>query len=253
MRESEQKDIETFLELLGEFDPSCYEFTDVPDLLIRSTDKIIGVEHTRLYRDSPRLPSGRQLRPQERIHFQIAERARAAFRQHSSLPLYLTITFSEPSDYRTKDIPIIGDGLATAVLQTMTFLGKRAQPEVELRLEAWDFKRRGQSFPHGVASLHLKIHHDTSYELWAPSYGYMVPHLSAADIEETVERKEARINAYTSQCESVWLLMVTDMGMPSSHYDIPSSVTEHTYNTAFERLFLMTLFHRALVELRIQA
>lgn len=252
MMDSERQHLETFVDILGEFDLSTCEFGDAPDLCVQGAHSLIGVEHTRLYRVDSTLPSGRQLRPQERIHHQIAARAHETFRNRNPVALYLTVTFSEPSDYRTRDVSRVGDELAAAVLQSLTFLGARALPELTFNVEAWEFQRRRAPFPQGIASFMLKIV-DDPYELWGPSYGYMVPRLSVGDIAATIDAKESRIQQYRSRCDLVWLLMVTDIGMPSSHYSVPRDVIEHRYATRFERLFLLTLSHRSLFELSVES
>jgi hypothetical protein len=46
------------------------------DLVALHNGEVIGVEHTRLHREDPSIITGRQLRPQEIIHWQIVEQAR---------------------------------------------------------------------------------------------------------------------------------------------------------------------------------
>ncbi len=250
MRISERRELETFVRLLGEFDAAVCEFSDRPDLIIRGTAALVGVEHTRIFRNSPELPSGRQRKPQERFQQQIADRARATFRQTSSLALYLTVSFAEPSDYRARDVSTVGDELAQSVSQVLRLSGAQALQDRDIRIEEWDLRSRGYPFPRGVDSFHFKIHTNPAYELWGPAYGYAVPKLSVEAVEDVIERKEKRIGEYLSRCERVWLLIVTDTGMPSSHYEVPEEVTEYQYQTQFERLFVMTCFHSSLVQLK---
>lgn len=111
-------------------------------------------------------------------------------------------------------------------------------------------RRRGYSFPRGVESFHFKIETNPAYEVWGPAYGYAVPGLSVEVVEAVIDRKEKRIGEYLSRCERVWLLIVTDTGMPSSHYDVPEVVTSYEFKTQFEKVFLMTCFHSSLFQLK---
>lgn len=250
MNETQENDLRLFLDLLGEVSEKDCEFTDKPDMLIVTPDDRIGVEHTRIYREDPASPSGRQLRPQERIQFQIVQQAFELFRKHSSTPLYLTVMFDEPYNYKTRDASSVATALKRAVLQSMTFIDGGCTPEQDVLMESWDFQRRGLEFPDGVRSFHYRVHRNQEWELWAPSYGYMVPYLNVSDIEAVIEKKEKLLNSYQARCEKVWLLIATDAGMRSSHFDIPAEVTEYSYPTKFERVFLMRIFHRNLSELR---
>lgn len=77
----------------------------------------------------------------------------------------------------------------------------------------------------------------------------MIPHLSVADVEAVISKKESLLEGYRTRCQRAWLLIATDAGMRSSHYDVPFEVTECSYFTQFERVFLMTIVHRNLAEL----
>src|SRR5688572_4884547 len=68
MRLDERNDLSLFVEMIGGIAESQCEFSDVPDLLIKTDSGVVGIEHTRLYREQEGLPSGRQLRPQEYFH-----------------------------------------------------------------------------------------------------------------------------------------------------------------------------------------
>jgi hypothetical protein len=250
MQRSERVELETFLRLFGQFDVGDCEFSDRPDLIILETTPLVGVEHTRIFKSNPELPSGRQQKPQERIQQQIADRARSTFRKTSSLPLNLTVSFAEPSDYRARDVSTVGDELAQSVSQVLRLFGTQALQGRDVWVEDWDLRSRGYQFPNGVDSFHFKVHTNPAYEIWGPAYGYAVPELSVEAVEDVIEIKEKRIGEYLSKCERVWLLIVTDTGMPSSHYDVPDAVTSCEYKTQFDKVFLMTCFNSSLFQLK---
>jgi hypothetical protein len=81
--------------LFGEIDEAWCEYTDVPDRIARHNGQVIGVEHTRLYWEDPAITSGRQLQPQEIIHWGIVGRASEIFHVHSNRLLWLYVTFDE--------------------------------------------------------------------------------------------------------------------------------------------------------------
>lgn len=245
--------MERFIGLLDEFNADACEFADRPDLVIREMSPLVGVEHTRIFLNNEDLPSGRQKKRQEKFHQQITDRAHATFRQTSTLPLNVVVSFRDSYDYRAPDISAIGDELALTVSRAIRLVGPNALVDRDVRVEDWQLKSRGYQFPRGIESFHFKMEKNSAYELWGPAYGYAVPNLSVGDIKTVIERKEAWIGEYLSRCERVWLLIVTDTGMPSSHYSVPNQVIEYSYKTEFESLFVMTCFHGALFELKNRA
>ena len=96
MRVQERNDLSLFVEMIGGIAESQCEFSDRPDLLVKMDSRVIGIEHTRLYREDESIPSGRQLLPQERLHWQIVDRACQKFRGKQLTPVLLYVEFSEP-------------------------------------------------------------------------------------------------------------------------------------------------------------
>lgn len=195
--ELQKNDLLLFLELFRELNGLPCDFADNPDLVISTAERQLGVEHTRLYREEPESPSGRQLRPQERIHFQITQRAFELFRSQVSTELYLTVEFAEPYDYRTRDVPSIAADLSNAVITSLMFNPASRVQGQHAHVEAWRFQRLGFHFPSGINSFHyMAVEPDRGFELWAPAYGYMVPHLSVNDVNLVIQRKDELIDNY---------------------------------------------------------
>ena len=249
--ENQKRDLGLFFELYQELKGLSCEFGDKPDLIITTNDnKRLGVEHTRLYVEQSDLPSGRQLRPQERIQFHITQRAFEIFRDKLAIPLYLTVDFAEPFNYRTQDVENVAAALSLAVQHSFAL----NQPALSQGQDVWvypyDFQLFGLPYPPGVASFHYKVvPPDRGFELWGPVASYFVPHLSISDVESVIVKKEKLLESYLTRCDNCWLLIATDAGWRSSHFDVPTEVTDHRYTTRFEKVFIMTITHRTLKQL----
>jgi hypothetical protein len=115
MRPQERDDLRLFVEMLGGIDESQCEFSDRPDLLVNTGSRVIGIEHTRLYREDEAIPSGRQLLPQERLHWEIVDEACQRFRGRHPTPLQLYVEFKEPFNSKKSDVASLGSALACAV------------------------------------------------------------------------------------------------------------------------------------------
>ena len=235
--------------MLGGIDDSQCEFSDAPDLLVRQDSKVIGVEHTRLYREEDGIPSGRQRRPQESLHVQIVDRAFEKYQTRRSTPLWLYVTFEEPFDCRKRDVDMLAARLAEAVDASLSEKGTAPKSHEVVWVWTWEARRRSLPWPEGIREFHYSILDNPGLELWAPSYGYAVPTISVALLSDVIRRKESRLARYSTRCDESWLLIVTDAGTPASHFSVPEAIISGVYKTAFERLYLFTLFHRNLVQL----
>jgi hypothetical protein len=252
MADNQKNDLCLFLELFGGLDESSCAFTDVPDLIVHHNSQVIGIEHTRLYREDSTIPAGRQLRPQEKIHWRLVERAREIFQQRSNRLLWLYITFKEPFDYRQYDIAQEATLLAQSVLAALSRSPASGPDESVGRMQSWKAQQLGLPFPAGVDAYDFTVVHKPGLELWAPVYGGAVPTLTPQQLEEVIREKETRLDRYRSRCATVWLLVVTDAGLPSSHFDITEALEHHLFRSSFDRIFLLTPFQRRLIELRTQ-
>jgi hypothetical protein len=252
MADNQKNDLCLFLELFGGLDESSCEFTDVPDLIVHHNGKVIGIEHTRLYREVPTIPAGRQLRPQEKIHWRLVERAREIFQQRSNRLLWLYLTFKEPFDYRQYDIEQEATLLAQSILAALSRSPASGSGEAVVRMQSWKAQQLGLPFPAGVDAYDFTVVHKAGLELWAPVYGGAVPTLTPQQLEKVIREKETRLDRYRSRCATVWLLVVTDAGLPSSHFDITEALEHHLFRSSFDRIFLLTPFQRRLIELRTE-
>jgi hypothetical protein len=252
MADTQKNDLRLFLELFGGIDELSYEFTDVPDLIIHYNGKVVGIEHTRLYREDSTIPAGRQLLPQEKIHWRLVERAHEIFQQRSDQPLWLYVTFREPFNYRQDDIEQEATLLAQSVLAALSRSPASDPGESVVRIQSWKAQQVGLPFPAGVDTYDFTVVHNPGLELWAPVYSEVVPTLTAQQLEVVIREKETRLDRYRSRCVAIWLLVVTEAGLPSSHFDITVGLEHHIFTSAFDRIFLLTPFQRRLIELRVQ-
>jgi hypothetical protein len=252
MTDNQKNDLCLFLELFSGIDESSCEFTDVPDLLVHHNGKVVGIEHTRLYREDLAIPSGRQLRPQEKIHWRLVERANGIFQQLSNRHLWLYVTFKEPFNYWERDIEHEATLLAQSVLAALSRFPASDPGHSVVRMHSWQAQQLGLPFPAGVDAYDFTAVCESGLEFWAPAYGYTVPTLTAQQLEPVIREKETCLVRYRSRCATVWLLVVTDAGLPSSHFDITDALGRHVFTSAFDRIFLLTPFQRRLIELRTQ-
>jgi hypothetical protein len=251
-RENEVNDLKRFLALLGDIDESECEFADEPDKVpdLRVPGRSLGVEHTRFYHCDPTVPDGRQKLPQEKLHWQLLQRAHAIFRGKSNQRLNLHAMFSEPFDSRQHHIDHEAHVLAHSVLAALSRYAASETSPVEMR--SWQAQRLGLPFPKSLDAYVYNRVCTPGMELWAPGYSDMLPPLTVEEVEARIREKEDHLAEYRRRCHTIWLLMVVDVGMPSSHFDITDALKQHRFTTRFDRLWLLVSFPRQLIELQVE-
>lgn len=247
-REVEKGDLSAFADVYG---ITNHEFRDKPDLIFYEKNREIGVEHRRIYVNDVKLATGGQLLPQEKIHWAIIDQARDIFRRKSTLHLWVITMFTiGVSNYRKADIADTAKLLANTILEDIN-VHQPVVPRERRQIYVGGLKYRGLPYPKGIVSISYSVEEDPKMDAWGPSYGYGVPELTPEILQASIDTKNEKIVGYR-QCDEMWLLMVTDAGMPSSHFRIPDTLVRFDYDTQFDRLFLFIRAENRPVELRVR-
>jgi hypothetical protein len=247
-KENEVNDLKLFLTLLGDIHESECEFQDEPDLCV--PDRALGVEHTRFYHCDPTVPNGRQKRPQEKLHWQLLQQANQVCRRHSDQWLRLDAMFSEPFDSRKQHLDREACVLARSVLATLSrYPASETEP---IYMWSWQAQELGIPFPKSLDAYVYNRVRTPGMALWAPGYSYMVPSLTVEKVEARIREKESHLPEYRTRCHTIWLLMVTEAGTPSSHLDVTDELKQHRFTTLFDCLLLLLPFPGQLIELQME-
>jgi len=152
------------------------------------------------------------------------------------------------SNYRKADIASTAELLANTILEDIN-VNEPVMPRERRQINVGELKYRGLPYPKGIFSVSYSVEEDPKMEVWGPSYGYGVPELTRETVQARIDAKNEKIAGYR-QCDEMWLLMVTDAGMPSSHFRISDALMESKYDSRFNRLFLFVRTENKSIELR---
>jgi hypothetical protein len=249
-RSNQEKDLVLFLHYYFHTMPENIEHRDKPDLVIRLDKQTIGIEHTRVYRTLGGL-SGLEPHAQEVLQFQIVEEAWQRYSAVSSKRLWLTVDFDNDTSYRKKEVKAVAASIERVVQDAVQKLPTDRANETWYKIEAWRHRRLGLEFPQQVRKIDFRVVNKPGFEVWGPTYGYVVPHLTIDMIRERIESKEKQLRDYCSECNEFWLLIVADTGVPSNHFEIDQNVLSMQFTTRFSKVFLMRSFHSNLHELNM--
>jgi hypothetical protein len=216
---------------------------DKPDLRLVTSSGVIGIEHTQILED--------RLKAQENLQDKAVALAKSLYNQSDGPMLWLDVVFDNHVALRSKAVEHIARALADAMLGIDRRLGPELIMNQWVNVESWQYNMQyPETLPPQISAVHFKYVDNPKSVLWAVSRSTMVPHLSADQIQATVDEKADKLTEYRTRCSEVWLLIVADGGAPSSISDLPADNADHVYTSSFDRLFFFDDFSDTIKELR---
>lgn len=225
-----------FTESFPDFPKSFLCFDDNPDVLVKTSEGMLGIEHTRLYWEN--------LKEQESLEERIVDRAREMYESSGGPPLRVNVLFDSNVRLGVKDIDSIAASLNRLVCSYMPDVGE------SFDLEGWRFVSRG--FTPSIVMIFIDRLNNSGEMLWGVGRGGVVPDLPSDSIRKSIQDKESKIGRYLDKCSRIWLLLVEDGFAPSSYFDISEEVKKDPYESKFDRIFLFRNFSREVIELNVE-
>lgn len=250
-RSSQRADLDSFVRHYFAQQPRRMDHGDKPDLVIEFDAKVIGLEHTRIYRTTGAV-SGLEPHAQLAVQHHIVYSAWQEYSTLSSRKLWLLVDFDDVTTYKKRESQSVSSLLARVVYEGAANIPSQSGEIIWHTLEAWRYQRIGREFPKEVRRIDFQIVDDNpKLELWGPAYAYMVPHLSVESVKERILAKEKQLDEYLLKCEEAWLLIVVDTGVPSNHFQIDEELLATEFHTAFSKVLLYRSFHTEVFELKV--
>ncbi|MCE9523232.1 MAG: hypothetical protein K8S25_12475 [Alphaproteobacteria bacterium] len=219
-REMELEYFHSFQFLERDINSTDFVQAEAPDFRSVETERSIGVEVTRLFRQSARLDV-------ESTKDRIVEEARNIAMAMTLPPADVTFFFSFEGKISAKRRRRIADATVRFVADHMppfgsysNFDGHPGQPrEVDLILV-----NRVQPGPQGQ---------------WRWLEAGMVERDPSVMICEAIARKESKLDEYLSSCRECWLLLVADSFRPSGKLAIDESWMHRQFESSFARTYFL--------------
>jgi hypothetical protein len=225
-----------FKESLLDFPEGILCFDDNPDVLVRTSEGMLGIEHTRLYLGN--------LKEQESLEQRIVDRAKEMYELSGGPPLLVNVLFDSKIRLRVKDIDSIAASLNRLVCNYVPDVGGRFD------LEGWRSVSRG--FSPSMMMIFIDRPNNSCEMLWGVGRGSAVPDLTSDSIRESIQDKESKLGRYLDKCSKIWLLIVEDGFAPSSYFVISNEVKKEIYKSKFDRIFLFRNFSCEVIELNVE-
>jgi hypothetical protein len=203
----------------GDIDPH-----ERPDFLIRTGDRVIGVEVTEYFRDMAGTVQT-PLQQREAVRRKIMNQAKSIADQRGGLSGLVFVHFDLDFYRKTSEIS------ATAT-ELVNVAERRFQNG-----EADMFIRRYEIDIPGVAGVSInKLRGLKSY--WKDPLASFVPTVTPQQLQHILDQKSPLSGEYKKKCDEIWLLIVMNRFQASSYAMIPAEISHHAYVHDFDSAFL---------------
>jgi len=216
-----------------------------PDFRYQNGKLITGIEHTEIKRikSAQGKPSLAQLKG---LHREIIKRAERLAVEQGVAPLHVKVLFHDHF-YR---YPNKGEKAAQGLLTSITSnLEKILKTETgnSIKIEAPEpfvgismiYATSGRAF----GKIWLTDHR------WEVMESGTVSTMFISELQDTINKKNQKIDDYLKFCDECWLLIVADRTRADQKYCFTPEMQGHMYESKFQRTFFLEIVERLLQEL----
>jgi hypothetical protein len=230
-----------FKEICSFFPVGEIECTDKPDFLIHNKDRIIGIEHTRIYQ--PGLPNGASLQAQDSEAQKIVKKASDIYIQNQNKPLFVQIMFHKGRPINKRRVNQFAEIIYRLIVKEPILPG---QIIILHRTH-----ENSKYFPSEIARILIYSHPNGKENMWCISSGGSIPEITVNQVNKKISDKEQEIDIYKGRCSDIWLLIVAENIRIPTTLDISRDAATHSYHTKFDRIFLLWFAIRKYIEFNI--
>jgi hypothetical protein len=198
-----------------------------PDIFFQDYD--LGIEITEYSLGQGK--DGSRPRQYETVHQRIAEVAKAEYESKLNHHLQVSVLWM----VSTK-CPTIREEKIIAKAITEMVASKTAQHLQICRAESDEF-HEPLIQKYGIELSIFQIPGE-GRSCWSSMFGAFFPQ-EAIRIQTALDEKEAKVSEYRTKCKDAWLLITADRNLASSTFSFSPSLLEITFNTSFDRVFLL--------------
>ena len=241
-RAIEEAHFEAFRGLVPDFPDGKVLHEDGPDFRILMPGKIIGIEHSEVYK-----PFNHGHPPEQAIESEIRdviEMAMACAKSSGTLPVRVSLFFDYQQTRNKSERKEIARLISAFVCANIP-PDENGIVEVMRGDANWDDRLQA------VSQIQIDRLQVNTHRWWSP---LVASHevIDIRQLQQEIRRKEDKITQYRDHCDECWLLMVADSFMkPSTAVDVTQAALEHCYIASFDRVYFLGSALRQLYQLKI--
>ena len=206
-----------------------------PDVIVVTPQGKIGIEITSLHDN--------KLKRKESECEKAVSEARRIYEKQSLPKLHVSVHIGGENSFNRVNRSKFANAIAGLVVENVPLPGKYVAVENDFNDPA--------RFPYEINSISIYQYSWPDKNLWtAPSAGFYREHF-VEELQRVISEKDLKLSGYMPDCKEQWLLVVAENSSPSTFFG-PSEITaNHTYSSAFDKVFVLELFKVKLFELNL--
>lgn len=215
-----------------------------PDILLRTTDRIIGIELTRFLSDVAG-PSGSPSRALDAFRSQILKRAKQIWQCHDLPPVDVSLMWDDRLRIDSNDVE--------SIAQQFVEFASLQIPDVNCDLTFTYPNPRWMNLPSNIAAMFVSRPAGLNETVWNFSHGGSVPHVSDifGELQHILDKKQGKVSRYRQHCQELWLLIVADGSNVQSMVVIDEDVPAHSLVSSFDKALFLSAPHERVIRLSL--
>lgn len=239
-KQVERIQLERFGEVSGLLPAGHIDDHEAPDFLVRTPEKVVGIELTTIFHK----PQSSEHRRQawESYVDKIVDGLAKVLIQTNLPPCWASIHFTKSAMQKIAVDSCIGE-IFEVILSNFP-----AEGETVL-IDAACTKRR---LPGYVSALDLaRLPEIDEWNITAP-HALFIPDLDDQDeLRAAIDKKDSKFGRYRESCDEIWLLINIGVGSPSTTFDVPDELAQQPVSSKFDRIFLVDHLSKRFWELPV--
>jgi hypothetical protein len=225
----ERYHLDRFRQAYPDFPQGSIEESESPDFLVRTSEQTVGIEIVEYVRGQG-VPGGSPQFKHETLGSRIGQRAATEFAAQSSLPVQVWFWLNHAAHLDKASAAALATGLADAVARSIP----TATSGMTI-LEADDLQ--GTVLEGVMRRVRILRWPGADSSCWM--YSGLVDYTGIApeELQECIDRKDAKVDDYRSRCDRLWLLIVAAGRFSLAKTGSPIlEVHEHTFRSRFVKV-----------------
>jgi Holliday junction resolvase len=234
-QDRERAEFENFLRISGRsFDDFRAADEPEPDIVAVKAEESFGVEVTNFHR--------RNLKRNESEEDRVIEQAQMLYSEGGAPNLAVSFYWAPHYKIRKQERNDLTRRLASLIRQNIP------PPRTAVHLDWRNFDSTLMSALSDV-SINRLIEFSRNY--WHAARGGFVPDWDIETLQKEIDKNNPKTTNCRIRYTEIWLLIVSSFGAPSAWMEMTDDIKKHTFRTSFDRVFLLSSFPLAVVELRV--
>jgi len=212
---------------------------DRPDFRIHTSDRILGIEHTRVVKPTVSgIPSEAAL---DSNADNIVDEAKRYYMEMGSPPAHVTLFFNLRATLKKKERASIAASVARLVRDRLPNIGQSEDLTCGLGPR--------NDHPIEVDQILISRWNSPKRHDWKRGDAVNIEKDVTSIFQSVIDKKSELLTSYLDECDTCWLLIVADFMKQAQGFDMDASSRSNMYTSPFERTYFLNCNKSTLFQL----